>query len=176
MKRVILILSLSAACLGARAQDTVKIKTSLTPDQEAENAYNAALEMMGKKDYNNAIENFTKAVTLNPNFEKAYLNRGYARYAAKSNEAAISDFNKVNSLKPNADAYFGKAQSYYAIGRRDSSMHNLDQAIATDSVLRAPSTSASKTLRQPMPPRVLARSSAIGMQVSAPASAHNGAE
>src|SRR6185312_12629762 len=50
------------------------------------------------------------------------------------------------------------------------------QAIATDSVLRAQSTSASNTLRQPIPPRVLARSSAIGMQVSAPASAHNGAE
>lgn len=133
MKRFILILSFGAACLGATAQDTVKIKTSLTPDQEAENAYNMALEMMGKKDYNNAIENFTKAVTLNPNFEKAYLNRGYARYAAKSNEAAISDFNKVNSLKPSADAYFGKAQSYLAIGHRDSSMHNLDQAIAADS-------------------------------------------
>ena len=49
-------------------------------------------------------------------------------------------------------------------------------AIATDSVLRAPSTSASKTLRQPMPARVLPRSSAIGMHASAPVSAHSGAE
>ena len=50
------------------------------------------------------------------------------------------------------------------------------QAIATASVLRAPSTSASSTLRQPIPARVVARSSAIGMQDSAPASAQSGAE
>ena len=50
------------------------------------------------------------------------------------------------------------------------------QAIATASVLRAPSTRASSTLRQPMPSRVVARISAIGMQVSAPASAQRGAE
>ena len=50
------------------------------------------------------------------------------------------------------------------------------QAIATASVLRAPSTSASSTVRQPIPARVVARSSATGMQVSAPASAHSGAE
>ena len=50
------------------------------------------------------------------------------------------------------------------------------QAIATASVLRAPSTSASSTLRQLMPARVVARSSAIGRQASAPTSAQSGAE
>ena len=50
------------------------------------------------------------------------------------------------------------------------------QAIATASVLRAPSTSASSTLRQRMPARVLLRSSATGRHDSAPASAQRGAE
>ena len=50
------------------------------------------------------------------------------------------------------------------------------QAIATESVLRAPSMSAPTTFCQPIPARVRARSSAIGMHVSAPTSAHNGAE
>lgn len=49
-------------------------------------------------------------------------------------------------------------------------------AIATASVFFAPSSSASNTERQVMPARVVARASATGMQASAPASAHSGAE
>ena len=50
------------------------------------------------------------------------------------------------------------------------------QASATASALRAPSTSASIQVYQPMPSRVVFRSSATGMQTRAPASAHSGAE
>ena len=42
------------------------------------------------------------------------------------------------------------------------------QAMATDSVFLAPSSSASSTLRQVMPSRVALRSSAIGRHISAP--------
>ena len=49
-------------------------------------------------------------------------------------------------------------------------------AIATASVLRAPSSSAPSTLRQRDAGRVVARSSATGRQPSAPTSAHSGAE
>ena len=48
--------------------------------------------------------------------------------------------------------------------------------MATASVFFAPSTSASSTFVQPMPSRVVVRSSATGRQASAPASAHSGAE
>ncbi|MHB8260417.1 MAG: tetratricopeptide repeat protein [Bacteroidia bacterium] len=116
----------------AKAQDTIKVKTNLTPEQEAENAYNIALEMMGKKDYNAAIDNFTKAVTLNPTFEKAFLNRGFAKYESKKMANAIEDFNQANVLKPSADAYFGKAECFYGMNKKDSATQNLNKTVALD--------------------------------------------
>ncbi|HXU25871.1 MAG TPA: hypothetical protein VN698_01475, partial [Bacteroidia bacterium] len=93
MKKTCIALIAFVFCFQLHAQDTVKIKTALTPEQEAENAYNIALEMMGKKEYPAAIDNFTKAVTLNPVFEKAFLSRGFAKYESKNNAGAIEDFN-----------------------------------------------------------------------------------
>ena len=70
--RKTVIVCLSFLYLNISAQDTVKVKTALTTDQEAENAYNLALEFFSKKDYGMAIENFSKAISFNPNFDKAY--------------------------------------------------------------------------------------------------------
>jgi tetratricopeptide (TPR) repeat protein len=132
MKKIYITLIAFAFCFQLNAQDTVKVKTNATPEQEAETAYNLALEMMGKKDYTAAIDHFTKAVTILPTFEKAYLNRGFAKYESKNNAGAIEDFNLANTLKPSADAYFGKAEGFYSLNKKDSSTQNLDKAIALD--------------------------------------------
>lgn len=132
MNKLFLTIIAFVFCFQLQAQDTVKIKTALTPEQEAENAYNTALEMMGKKEYQPAIENFTKAVTLNPTFEKAFLSRGFAKYETKNNAGAIEDFNLANAIKPSADAYFGKGESFYNLGKKDSSAQNLSKAVVLD--------------------------------------------
>lgn len=59
-------------------------------------------------DYEEAINNFTKALRLNPNDANAFLNRGNARYEAaqhsgdpdKEYKSAIADFNQAIRLKP----------------------------------------------------------------------------
>src|ERR1700739_460344 len=132
MKKTIVALIAFVFCFNLYAQDTVKIKTNLMPEQEAENAYNISLEMLGNKDYNAAIDNFSKALTLNPNFIKAYLSRGFAEYESKKNSAAIEDFAHANVLKPSADGYFGEAECFYAMNKRDSATQNLMKAIALD--------------------------------------------
>ena len=132
MKKIFFTVIIFAASIQLQAQDTVKVKTNLTPQQEAETLYNTALEMMGKKEYVGAIDNFTKAITLNSLFDKAFLNRGFAKYENKNNEAAIEDFNAANSMKPSADAYFGKAECFYAMNKKDSCMPNLAKATILD--------------------------------------------
>lgn len=62
MQKTVLV-CLSFLYLNISTQDTVKVKTALTPDQEAENAYNAGLESMSKKDFNMAVEQFSKAIS-----------------------------------------------------------------------------------------------------------------
>src|SRR6202007_3474965 len=135
MKKLFVPLIAFVFCFTLQAQDTVKIKSALTPEQEAENAYNIALEMMGKKDYTSAIDNFTKSVTLNPTFEKAFLSRGFAKYESKNNAGAIEDFNLANNIKPSADAYFGKGESFYNLGKKDSAAQNLEKAVVLDNKL-----------------------------------------
>ena len=58
MIKIIGLLLFCSLCFIGKAQDTVKVKTTLTPAQEAENLYNQGLEFVAKKDHNMAIENF----------------------------------------------------------------------------------------------------------------------
>ncbi|MBS1646628.1 MAG: tetratricopeptide repeat protein [Bacteroidetes bacterium] len=132
MKKVLLFISASFLFYQTQAQDTVKVKTNASPEQEAESLYNTGLEQMSQQKYMAAIEAFSKAITLNPSFEKAIISRGFSKHENKNNASAIEDFNLANSLKPSADAYFGKAQSFYSIGLKDSINKNLDKALALD--------------------------------------------
>lgn len=62
-----------------------------------------------------------KLFPIKPNFDKAYCNRGFARYESKSCDVSLEDYNKALAINPiNTDALFGKAQSFYAISKKDS--------------------------------------------------------
>ena len=113
-------------------QDTVKVKSALSPEQEAETAYNLALEMMSKKDFTTAISYFSKAIGLQPGFDKAFTNRGFAKYESKNYTDALEDFNASLVLKPSADACFGKAESFYHLNKKDSSRTYLDKTLLLD--------------------------------------------
>ena len=65
-------------------------------------AYNmGAIYLELKKDTKKALENFTKAIELNPNYTEAYFARGLAYYKLKDRENAKSDLNKCLQLQPN---------------------------------------------------------------------------
>ena len=48
-----------------------------------------------------AIENYNKAIELDPNDADAYNNRGLAYYYLEEYERAIEDYNKAIELNPN---------------------------------------------------------------------------
>jgi len=132
MKKIIITLITFVFCFNLHAQDTVKVKTNLTPEQQAETAYNLALEMMGKKEYSAAIDNFTQALSLNPGFVLAMVNRGFAEYESKKNTDAMRDFSQANVLKPSAEGYFGEAECFYSMNKKDSATQYLTKAVALD--------------------------------------------
>lgn len=45
-----------------------------------------------------AVENYTKAIEVNPNYTKAYLNRAYIHEVAGRTDKAIKDYRKVYKL------------------------------------------------------------------------------
>ena len=68
--------------------------------------------------FNQAISDANKAIQLNPNFAKAYHNRGVT-YAMMDNfNQAISDANKAIQLNPNYNAaYQFRERCYRALGK-----------------------------------------------------------
>jgi lipopolysaccharide biosynthesis regulator YciM len=89
----------------------------LDKNPESAKAYNdqgVAIRMNG--DHKQAIEYFSKAIEIDPNYAEAYNNRGlsYASSQIGNFDLALSDFSKVIELNPNdGDAYFLRANLYF---------------------------------------------------------------
>ncbi len=70
-----------------------------------------------KKNYMEAIDAYTEAIRLNPDYMIAYNNRGYTYDNQCEYEKAIADYTEAIALKPNyKKAYLNRARSYRAIG------------------------------------------------------------
>ena len=70
--------------------------------------------------YDEAIENYSKAIALNPKFAEAFYNRAIVYHQLKKYDLAAADFTKAIELKPNfAMAYCLRQSTYNAMGRKD---------------------------------------------------------
>lgn len=68
-----------------------------------------------------AVEDFTQALRLAPNFLEAYINRGIAYQSLQQRQRAIEDYNQALRINPNsADAYANRGQIYFELGKEDS--------------------------------------------------------
>lgn len=81
-----------------------------------------------KKDYDCAIENYSKVIEGSPRLSFAYYQRGLA-YASKGNyDLAIKDYDKVIRLNPkDANAYLARAKVYEIIGQPDKASSGLQK-------------------------------------------------
>ena len=74
---------------------------------------NLGLSEYKKGNYQQAINNYTKAIEAYPDVAFLYNNRGLAYSKLKEYEKSISDYNKAIELKPDyAEAYFNKGQAH----------------------------------------------------------------
>ena len=75
--------------------------TTLAYAQTAEDHFNSGGDKYDKQNYKGAIQDFTKAIELNPNYTKAYNNRGFAKAELQDYRGAIQDYNKAIEINPN---------------------------------------------------------------------------
>src|SRR5688572_13343005 len=61
---------------------------------------NAGVEFARKKQYDKAIEEFTKAIEAQPNDPKNFRNRAQVYRLARQPDKAIADYGKLIELKP----------------------------------------------------------------------------
>lgn len=78
--------------------------------------YNRGTELGQLKRYNDAVDDFTRAIAIYP-FDFVYGNRATAYYFLGKYQESLRDFNHAISLNPgNANSYYGRAITYRALG------------------------------------------------------------
>lgn len=86
-----------------------------------------------KGEFDLAIQDFTKALSLLPNDEAIYRFRGIAYSQKGEFELAIQDFTKgISSARhPNAATYLGRAKAYSALGKFELAIPDFTEFIST---------------------------------------------
>ena len=97
----------------------------------AESHIQDGLELLGSRDYDSAIAEFTKAIKIgSPSTPIAYSNRGMAHNAKMEYELAIEDYKKALEINPDyVKAYSNLGIAYYMITKHENAIENLTRAI-----------------------------------------------
>ena len=67
---------------------------------EENNFYKSANEKFDKEDYQGAIDDYSKAIELDPQNLKAFSSRGDAKFNLEDYQGAIDDYSKAIELNP----------------------------------------------------------------------------
>lgn len=87
-------------------------------------------ELYRNKNYDKAVEHYSKAIALEPRLWEVYYKRGYARYSKKQFCEAIEDFNKNLALNPHdANGYHMRGLSYAEIREYGKAIEDFRKAI-----------------------------------------------
>jgi Tetratricopeptide repeat len=83
--------------------------------------YNRGCAKDELKDYEGAINDYTKAIEFGSNHSEEYLNRGLAKYELHLFQEAIKDYDKAIEIDPEkGTAYFGRGNAKYQIGDKEN--------------------------------------------------------
>lgn len=86
-----------------------------------------------KKDYQNALESYNRAVELDENNAVAYYNRGCVFSRQKEYNKAIADYSKAIELDKNyVNAYYGRGIVYGEQGKYDKAIEDYSRTIELD--------------------------------------------
>jgi tetratricopeptide (TPR) repeat protein len=94
-----------------QATENFRKAAEIAPSAQIHNLFGTALRTQGH--YNEAIDEYEKAIKENPNYAPAYMNLGITYYYLNKFNQNIENQKKAISLNPNyPDAYFFIAQGY----------------------------------------------------------------
>lgn len=92
-----------------------------------------------EKNYEKAIESYTKAIQTNPGNDDAYYWRASAKYALTQYREAIPDYNKSIELNPNnEEAFYYRALTNYNLEAYRETLPDFDRAIELNPDVASP--------------------------------------
>ena len=101
---------------------------SIAP-QTAAGFYNRGIQHARNKDYDRAISDFDRVITLDAKFTSAYIVRGEIRLKQKDPDRAIADFNHAVRLEHQANAFRGRGFAWLAKKDPARAIDDLSEAI-----------------------------------------------
>ncbi|MDR1986701.1 MAG: tetratricopeptide repeat protein [Treponema sp.] len=103
------------------------------PGQDAKSRFDRGELFRSRGDYVTAIEEYTQAIRLDPNYRNAYHNRGVAYENTKDYDRALADYTQAIRLDPDyRNAYIGCGNAYRNKGDYDRAIADYTQAIRLD--------------------------------------------
>jgi len=94
---------------------------------------NRGVALGKEKKFDPAIDDFSKAITMNPKYTKAYYNRGIAYLEIGKPHQAIKDFNKTIELNAKYNQVYQKrGMAFTDIGNQDKALENFRKAVEMD--------------------------------------------
>lgn len=102
----------------------------ISDKEKAEKYFKQGIDKMYKHDYQLAIDNFDKAIELNPKMDKAFFYRANLRFSKGDNKGALSDYNESIRINPEcaADVYFNRGLLRFAEGDKNQACEDWTKA------------------------------------------------
>ena len=112
------------------AESQSLLESSATSEMTAEQLVDSGLDKRKKGDHQGAIDDYTKAIALSPNYFSAYFNRGFDFDKLGNYRAAIADYNKAIELNPDyAIAYNNRGVAHKALKEYHKAIADYNKAI-----------------------------------------------
>lgn len=106
------------------------VGSAVASEIEAQKHFDQAVRLFLSKNYEEAIAEFSKAIELNPKFDRAYTNRGIALMEKGEYDRAIDDYNKATELNPKQfQAYSNRGNAWRFKGDVDRAIDDHTKAI-----------------------------------------------
>ncbi len=105
-----------------------------TYSQDADSYYQLGVDKMQSKQLDEAIEQFSKCIKLQPENYYAYFNSGVCKNRLKKFDEAILDFNQAIKIEPNfKNSYVSRSNAHRHLKNLSASLKDCNIALSLDS-------------------------------------------
>ncbi|PLX01066.1 MAG: hypothetical protein C0594_14630 [Marinilabiliales bacterium] len=97
------------------------------------NLVESGMQKAGSGDYKGAIEDYTKAISKDPEDLNAYLKRAFAYGIVKEYDKAVADYSKVIKSNPDhALSYLSRGSAYNKLKKYEKALADFDKVLSID--------------------------------------------
>ncbi len=126
---ILTIFSCGVVLFAMSADSSDEPTTEFDPDL-AERYMARALSSADRGNFEEALDDFTRAIDLNPTSAQGYYNRGITYINLGAYQKAVDDFTEAVELRPeHTDAYTNRALSYALLGLESEAGADLERAV-----------------------------------------------